>query len=193
MKKILILIAICCAFCFSCNKKIHCPALHHNLYYFPYYNNQVLKYSNSHQDIDTFIIGQTDKTKKYVCEETDKCRCECGCDMYAEFRTHNALENNVTFIYGMLYASGVGEEAGFISSINLDVQLYHNLNYSSNKFKKTLFKDKKISYNDINKYIGDTIIIENTDNEFIHKIAIVKDKGLVSYTTADGEEWKLEE
>jgi len=46
---------------------------------------------------------------------------------------------------------------------------------------------------DTTKYLNDIIIIENENNKTIKKVVIVKDKGLVSYTTADGEEWKLVE
>jgi len=47
------------------------------------------------------------------------------------------------------------------------------------------------NYDEITTHLADTISIENESNTIIRKIVIIKGKGLVSYTTADGEEWEL--
>ena len=190
MKKILILITICCAFCFSCNKKTHCPALPASLNYYPYYEGQVLQYVNSQQEIQNFVIAYIeDYRKSYICERTLKCPECCECSHSLAVRTNYVLDAQISYMYAHFSVGGGGPE--IISSANMSFLFTCSL--EDNRLEKTLFENEKIPYNKIDQFFNDTISIENVNNELIHKIMIVKNKGLVSYTTADGEEWKLVE
>jgi proline dehydrogenase len=58
---------------------------------------------------------------------------------------------------------------------------------------KTLYEGKPILHTEASNYLNDTLSVENENNKSVKKIIIVKNKGIVSYTTADGKEWKLVE
>jgi len=159
--------------------KIHCPEFPANLNYFPYYKGQELRFTNSQQDIQNFIISSKNDSKAY----SFAWNCKCDCDINSIFNIYHQ-KNDYLNIIGGLYI-----ESEIVSSIMVSC----NINNSEYLSRILSFEDKKIFYDEIYKYLEDTIIIENENNQIVKKVVIVKGKGLVSYTTADGEEWKLVE
>ena len=188
MKKINIIIVVLIAILgLGCYKKTHCPEFPANLNYFPYNDGQELKFINSQHNMRTHTIAQIEKSKDHICKQTDKCQCECTCDTYSEFRTN--FNQDSLYMYAIFWISGEGKENA--SKVNVRY-LFSNF-FCSDNFEKILFEGNIIPRKDILKYLKDTIVIENENNQIVKKIVIVKGKGLISYTTADGEEWKLVE
>jgi len=176
MKKLsLIIVILLSIFCSGC-KKTHCPAFPANLNYFPYFKGQELKFTNSQQNIRSFIVLEEENSNAYSFEWNCKCACE-ACSLFSTSRNQDSL-----MISGEFYIIG-GEDDSNISTVSI---------YFGNLRKKIDF-EKSISYNEIYKYVADTIIIEDIGSKPIRKIVTVKNKGLISYTTADGEEWRLVE
>lgn len=183
MKKIGIILVLLSILSIGCYKNAHCPRFPTDLNYFPYYELQELKFTNSQQNSHTFTIAQIEKSKDYICKQTDKCRCECNCGAYSEFRTN--YNSDMLDIYANFWIYGEGEKNVY--------KVHMIFRFVNDYFEKTLFEGNTVSRKDIGKYLEDTIVIENADNQIVKKIVIAKGKGLVSYTTADGEEWKLVE
>jgi len=191
-KASVIIIILLSVLCVGCYKQVHCPGLPANLDYFPYYDGQILKYANSQQNVINFVIGQVENhTKSYTCQESPKCpECKCGCAFSKAFRTGNVLQNGVTYIYASFSTEGSGPKT--ITSVGIGLLFTCFVDdWSHNRFNKIVYQGKKISYNQVDEYLEDTVLLENENNMIITKAVIVKGKGLVSYTTADGEEWEL--
>jgi len=171
MKKLSIIIVVLLS-TYGC-QKIHCPAFPTDLNYFPYTEGQNLKFANFQHDIHSFIT-----TKKYNSKgEAFEWNCKCVCVIESQFR---ASDNQGLDIQACL--SFIGRSTASNGSLDFNIS-------SGENFFIKLFQDKEIPYKEIGKHLSDTIFGVNG----IAKVVIVKGKGLVSYTTVDGEEWKLVE
>jgi hypothetical protein len=181
MKKISLIIVLLSIFCIGC--EIHCPEFPANLNYFPYYEGQELKFTNLQHDIKSFTIAK--KANSKANSFGGNCKCEC-------------------FLYSMFNTDSNKDTVSIRSEININGRenvgsVYINCYIEDNQWKNELLStgvklpDKKTSYDEISKYLEDTIILENENNQIVKKIVIIKGKGLVSYTRADGEEWNLVE
>jgi len=181
MKKTGIIIVLMSIFCIGC--KTHCPKFPANLNYFPYHNGQELKFTNSQHNIQNFIISSKNDSKAYSFAWNCKCECVAGTEFYTS-KNQDSLSIKEAFLRfcGGEYTSSI--DIGFYFQ-------YRNL--YDGYLTKVLDIEKPVPYNEIYKYLEDTIIIENDNNKIVKKVIVVKDKGLVSYTTTDGEEWNLVE
>jgi len=181
MKKIhlFLLLSIICINC----KEMHCPAFPTNLNYFPYYNSQELKFIDSHQNENLLVISKKENSKKYTDGRTDKALCYSNSYFIANFRQDSlTLECEINISGKGNYAHGVSvfgrikKNNLFVEGLSIDTKL-----------------PKKCTYKKIDNHLGNTLCLENENNKLIKRVVIVKNKGLVSYTTADGVEWKLVE
>jgi len=173
MRKISIVIIILTSIFYTGCKKTHCPAFPAELNYFPYDKGQIIKFENSQKEIQSFEISYKDNSKSYNFDWN----CKCACEVYSSFRTN---ENHLE--------CGIYLEDIFNNMVSL-VELH--CNFYGGTFSKELLMGQKVPYNELYRYLSDTISVET---EHGHTwMVFVKDKGLVSYTTVDGEEWKLVE
>ena len=181
MKKVSIIIVLLSIFCINC--KIHCPEFPAELNYFPYYEGQELQFFNSQQNVRIFTIAKKANSKSDSFERN----CKCECFLYSMF---NAISNRDTV--------SIRSEINIYGRENIE-SVYINCYIEDNQWNNELLSigvelpDKKTSYDEISKYLENTVILENDNNQIVKRVVIVKNKGLVSYTTADGEEWKLVE
>jgi len=178
MKKISIIITLLLLFCIGCRR--HCSEFPANLNYFPYSKKQKLEFINSQRDIQTLIVSDKESSKSYFLEMYSK----GFCNAYSNVSIHSTQN-----IFDIRCSIKIKEcvEVNLICDVQNTVQsdyLTMNLLQESNMI---------CNYDEINKYLSDTIYIEKENNKILTKIFIVKNKGIVSYTTADGEEWKLVE
>ena len=173
MRKIsIIIIFLFSIVCFSCQKKT-CPAFPAELNYFPYFKGQEVLFYNS-DDTLRFVIKNIAKSEASTLDCTCDCTIVSRCDIYCKER----------HFYGDI--SFTGSEKIY----KIDVGFFLA---GSETITKTLYEGKAIPIKEAGKYCSDTIFLEKEKNIGIKKIVIVKNKGLVSYTTGDGEEWKLVE
>ena len=163
--------------------KIHCPEFPAELNYFPYHEGQELKFINSQQNIRNFIIANKANSKANSFGQN----CKCECFIYTMFSTY--FNQDTVNIRGEINLYGRENVGSIYINCYIEDNLYNNEMLSIG----VELPDKKTSYDKISKYLEDTIIIENENNQLVKKVVIVKGKGLASYTTADGEEWKLVE
>ena len=170
MKKLSIIIILISALC-SCCKRAYCPAFPAELNYFPYSKGQEIFFYNS-QDTLTFVITRQGNSEASDFGYNSHYHCEIGSTVQMDG------------IYGVINFIG-GETVS-----KIDVEFYLS---NGEVLGKTLYEGNSIPYAEVGKYFNDTISIEKENNKTINKIIIVKNKGLVSYATADGEEWKLVE
>jgi len=182
MKKVSIIIILLSVFCMGC--KIHCPEFPANLNYFPYYEGQELKFTNSQQDIQSFIVSSKNDSKASSFGQNCKCVCHAG----SVFRT-TENRDSLSLRCGLEISGGRNDLS---NSVSISCDLQYSYLYSD-YLSTGLNLEKTVPYDELYKYLEDTIIIENENNQIVKKIVIVKGKGLISYTTADGEEWKLVE
>ena len=167
MKKVSVVIVLLFIFCFGC-KKTYCPAFPVELanIYFPYYEKKVLSFSDNNET-HTYQINDIYLSK----EESYSKRCDCSCGANYYFETENSQ------LYGEI---SIGENSSFV---------LFTLKINSFAFYKEYNNINVFSVNDYS-VLGDTITLNNRDGQ---TAILIKGKGLVSYTTADGEEWKLVE
>ena len=163
--------------------KIHCPEFPAELNYFPYYEGQELQFINSQRNIQSFTITNKENSESEVFGQN----CKCLCYIFTYFNI-NSLSDSLSM---RCEINIDGREN--VWGINIDCHIEDNLRNKELLSIGVELPDNKISYDEIDKYLEDTIIIENKNNKTVTKIVFVKNKGLVSYTTADGEEWKLVE
>jgi len=186
MRKISIIITILLSiFSIGC-KKTHCPAFPVEFAnaYFPYSKNQELKFTNSQQEIRGFIIRSAENSGSWSYEWN--CNCECVATSSFEMYLKSDSSGVDYWLDGLI---GIyGKEGDPIDVIHISFGIL-----SSECLTKTLEIEEPVLITEISKYLEDTIIIEKENNKIIKRVVIVKEKGLVSYTTADGEEWKLVE
>jgi len=183
MKKTSTIIILLSVFYIGC--KIHCPEYPAELNYFPYYEGQVLRFTNSQQGTIGFTIDSKVNSKSNSFSQN----CKCACGIFTHFST--SINQDSLSIKCEINISG-RENA---SNVSIDCFFYNKSNIQPNEecLYKFVMLEKSVPYDEIYKYLEDTIIIENENNKLVKKVVIVKGKGLVSYTTADGEEWKLVE
>jgi len=173
-----IIIILLSVFCVGC-KKTHCPAFPANLNYFPYSNGQELHFTNSQNDISSFVISDKKNSK----ESSYEWNCACECVAHSGFKTNMNQDSLIIDCY--LFIIG-----NFASSVFIDCNFTYIYHYSDN-LSENLMVEQQIPYEDLAKHLNDTISIEKENSKIVKKTVIVKNKGLISYTTADGEEWKL--
>ena len=190
MKKISIIIIVLFSVLSIGCKKTHCPAFPADLNYFPYTKGQVLKFINSQQETHSFIINGAGNSGSWSFEWNCKCECDVSSTFEMLSNPDSVGENYFPSILGFINI--YGEEGDPISEIGMNF-VFSSYIYNSEGLSKTLEIVKPVPLTEVSKYIDDIIAIENENNKIITKIVIVKGKGLVSYTTADGEEWKLVE
>ncbi len=182
MKKLSIVIILLAVVCTGC-KEIYCPEFPENLNYFPYQNGQELKFANTQGDIRSFTII----SKENSIPESFPYNCKCACAVFTQFKT-NPNQDNVS-IECRVDISG-REKVG---------QIYIQNDISNTHLTEFLYKDADVrefgitfkNLKEIEKHLEDTISLENENNQIIKKMVFVKNKGLFSYTTVDGEEWNL--
>ena len=170
--------------CFGC-KETYCPGFPKSINYFPYNKNQKITFVNSQHEESSYKIISCENSESW----SYKWNCKCACEAESTFlmnQIQDSLDVNYISVHGMIIISG-GES---VTDIEMSVRFS---DFSSEYFTKTLYEGEKIFHTKIDKFFADTISIENNNNKLFKKVVIVKDKGLVSYTTADGEEWKLVE
>jgi len=185
MKKTdVIIIILLLIFCIGC-KRTHCPAWPIELNYFPYSKNQELVFINSHLDTQYFKIDRKENAKSELLDWN----CHCKCTVFTLFAA-NSTPDSLNMICD-INASGL--EYPNTITINCDyyIQAHNDLYHYKESLTEEIVPDRKISYKEVYKYLLDTLFIENKKNKIINKIVIVKNKGFVSYTTFDGEEWIL--
>jgi hypothetical protein len=173
----IMLLVLFSVFCVGC-KKTRCPEFPSNLNYFPYYNEQELKFANSQQNPQSFTITSKENSKS----EVFAWNCDCSCMVGSIFSANENRDSSNIEGYIHLY------EGENVFSIEIRFK-FQNREY----LRKKIDLERPVFYNEVYKYLQDSIVIEDGNNQLIKKIVIVKDKGLVSYTTADGEEWNLVE
>ena len=185
MKKLnLIIIILMAVVCFGC-KETYCPEFPSNINYFSYNKNQEITFVNSQHEESAYKIVNCENSESW----SYKWNCKCECEAISEFRMKqiiDSLDGYSTSVSGRIIIFG-GEN---VTNIEMTVRFS---DFSDEYLTKTLYKSKKIFHTKINKFFADTIFIKNNNNELFKKVVIVKNKGLVSYTTADGEEWRLVE
>ena len=149
-------------------KKIHCPAFPVEFVntYLPYYEEKSLSFFYNNDTLSSVVSRiHTSKEEFY----SKNCDCSCSADYY--FLTdNNLLSCDIAF-----------DEAGYYG--------YLHIKANAISFYKD-FKDINLFTTNDYTVFGDTIFLNNVDGG---EARVVKGKGLVSYTTADGEEWKLVE
>jgi hypothetical protein len=182
MKNVSIIIILLTLICTGC-KEIHCPNFPNNLNYFPYENGQELEFANTQGDIRSFTVI----SKENSVRESFPSNCKCDCFVFTRIKASNNQDN--INLECEINISG-RERAG----------RFHLQNYISNTHL-TEFLHKEVdvrefrinldNYEKIEKYLEDTISLENGNNQLIKKMVFVKNKGLISYTTENEEEWNL--
>jgi len=182
MKRISSIIVLSLIFCIGC--KIYCPEFPANLNYFPYHEGQELKFTNSQQDIQSFIVSSKNDSKASSFGQNCKCVCHAG----SVFRT-NENKDSLSIRCGFEILGGRNDLS---SAVNISCDVQYSYLYSD-YLSTGLNLEKSVPYDELYKYLEDTITMETENNKLVKKVVIVKGKGLVSYTTADGEEWKLVE
>jgi hypothetical protein len=186
MKKInIIIIILLSIFCINC-RQTNCPAFPPELNYFPYYDGQELKFTDSHNNIQSFVISNRESSEEFSFDHN----CKCVCEAYSSFKTNEnqdslRLECNLNI-------SGGRYDNIMASSAILNCRFQFSSRYHDN-LSEELLMDKQIPYHELSKYLNDTIFLEEKNGKIVNNAIIVKNKGLVSYTTLDGEEWKLVE
>ncbi|MCK9562685.1 MAG: hypothetical protein M0R02_08190 [Bacteroidales bacterium] len=182
MKNTSIIIVLFSFFCVGC-QEIDCPHFPDNLNYFPYVNGQELKFTNNQSDIHSFTII----SKENSIPESFSSNCKCACDVYTKIAM---ISNEDSMRIECWINISSRQDIHFIrmgSFIdNTQITEFLSKEIELKQFKLT-FKD----YNKISKYLEDTILLENENNQFITKMVFIKNKGLVSYTTVNGEEWNV--
>ena len=167
-------------------KKTHCPEYPATLNYFPYSVGQELKFVDSQQNIQSFTIEHKNNSKA----ESFAWNCKCACGAHSISYT-NENQDSLSLQFKVFIDGGYGSDVT-AHSINVGCSFQYSYEYSDHLEKRIDF-EKEVSYNEIYKYVNDTMSIEKEDGYIVKKAVIVKGKGLVSYTTIDGEEWKLVE
>ena len=188
MKKADIIIIILSIFCITCNRVESCPEFPSCLNdYFPYINGQSLKYTNSQYDTLDFFVA------------------EAGIYSESDFAYRGLVKGNYCSRYASISINSTQDEQGInchchvkaegsldkVGRVVVNIIFYNELHGSEYLTIEPL--KKSCSYKKLSKYLEDTYTIENVNNKSIKRVVIVKGKGIVSYTTADGEEWKLVE
>lgn len=168
--------------CIGC-KRTHCPAFPADLNYFPYYKGQEIKFVNSHNDIHCFTIANKEDSKP----EDFAWNCKCYCNVYTAFSTELNQDS-----LGLEYTIRVG---GLMEARDIDLECrFHKKDsndYNAEYLLKNIMFGGNFPYEEISKYLDDMIILEKEDNTIVKKIVLIKNRGIVSYTTADGKEWRL--
>ena len=165
----------------SC-KELYCPAFPADLNYFPYYNGQELKFVNSYQNEKQLVIFENKNSKDYSTERTDKASCSAESFFIANFNQDSLI---------MECGIRIGGRKNAVNHITVDCIVKKNNTYDGEYLWKFVDIPRMTPYSKIGKHISDTICLENKNNKIIKKIVILKSKGVVSYTMANGEEWKL--
>jgi hypothetical protein len=184
MRKISILIIVLLSI-FGC--RTHCPEFPTNLNYFPYYEGQELNFVNSKKDIQSFTISYKDNSKA----NSFGYFCKCVCGASSVFHT-DENQDSLSIVCNIdIDDAGRGSD---ITTSSIAIRCYFKYSYKFDDYLAKRFDfGKSVHYNEIYKYVEDTITLETEDGMIVKKIVIVKDKGLVSYTKVDGEVWMLED
>jgi len=185
MKKLRVIIIVLSILCVACGSQ-PCPDISVVLDYFPYYKGQELKFTNSQNNTLTFIIVNKESENAGYARRGGIGYKGNYCFSYADFEMRIA-QDAIKIICSISIDGSLDKVWG----VYINIPLYKEL-HNKDWFEMNILK-KNCTYKNLNKYLEDTIIIENENNQIVKKVVIVKGKGLVSYTTADGEEWKLVE
>lgn len=179
MKKVgVIIIVILSTFSIGCRKS--CPKFPTNLNYFPYSEKQELKFINSQNDICYFTISKLEKSKMHYLTANYK----GGCDAFSTFCIKS--NQDIMSITGTLSIAD-----NVYGNGNVSIYFYVEDGEDYNYLEKTLITNRDFPTKETYKYLDDKLTIENEDGRIIKQFVIIKNKGVVSYTTADGEEWNL--
>jgi hypothetical protein len=181
MKKLSLVIVLLLLFCIGCYKNKPCPAFLPDLNYFPYYHGQKIKFVNLQQDTCIFTITNEipqEVSESKLCYMRHICRLypnqDDGSIIFDLLLTGSKITVGEFHIYAYIYLPNDNKESICITPIKLR-------------------DHARITYKKVGKYLDDIIVYEDENNKTIKKLVIVKNKGLASYTTADGEEWRLVE
>ena len=169
MKRLNLIFIVLIAFaCLGC-KKQNCPGFPAYLIYFPYSKGQELKFINYEDEHMNFIIEVKNTSLPYtLCQGLyDKCACEPPTTSFKTYQNSDSIQ------------------------IQCFVEFWGNRFLASCEFKYS-YEYSDYIYREFT-ILSDTLTLEGDNGRIVNKVVIVKNKGLVSYTTADGEEWKLVE
>lgn len=150
-------------------RDIHCPAFPERLLaYMPYENGEFLKFKNLDNDTLVFKIKDTYASGPSSFDWNCKCACISDAGFETEINTQNAL--------------------GIKSGISISNEPYlTNIGYvfydgdSINDYFSLLVTGNNPYIKDNNAFFGDSIIIEDQENERIVKVKILKGKGIVEF------------
>lgn len=177
-----IIIIIYLAFIIYGCKDIQCPGYPEKVNYFPYEKEQEIKFTNTQNEVNSFIIFNTQKTDPF--SFSWNCKCVCGASsFFSTYENNDSLRIDAS-------CDIVGERKDLCSSLDLRFDFIYSYHYKD-YFFKTINIGKKVPFDEIYKYINDTIYLENENNINFKKLVLVRNKGIVSYTTSDGEVWIL--
>jgi len=170
MKRLNLIFIVLIAFaCLGC-KKQNCPGFPAYLIYFPYSKGQELKFINSEDEHMNFIIEVKYTSLPYtLCQGLyDKCDCEPPTTSFKTYQNSDSIQI-------LCYVRPFN-----LSEIVASCEFIYNYEYSDYIYKEFTI-------------LSDTLTLEGDNGRIVKKVVIVKNKGLVSYTTADGVEWRLAE
>ena len=152
----------------SC-KETHCPAFPTNLVeYYPYSNDEVLKFKNYNNDTLTLRINNNWVSDSY----TFDWNCKCSCEADAGFNTDSdskyslKIEGRINFY---------NENSTSILSCN-----FYDAQLSNDNFETQEVVDNPYG-EEMTKSFGDTIIMEKQDYYRIGMVKIIISKGIVEF------------
>jgi len=192
MKKQNIVLFFFAIICIGCERTEPCPSVLSDLNYFPYIKGQSLKFINSQNDTLIYAI-----TNEEIFDSGFATRGG-GINSMGNYCTSMALFeiNSTQDTAAMDCEIGVDGSLDKVWSFALRVYLRKN-QYNNERLEiipiQSKHSGKKVKYNEISNYVNDTLTLEDENNKIVKKVIIVKNKGIVSYTTADGEKWGLAE
>lgn len=150
-------------------RDIHCPAFPERLLaYMPYEKGDFLKFKNLDKDTLVLIVNDNWKSASFSTKRDPKCGCEC--ESHAAFKTEANQSNSLRIEGGM---ATLGSDYFTIGFNFYDIEL------GSDQLSKSIhglnpFAEKSPLF-------GDSIIIEDQENERIVKVKILKGKGIVEF------------
>lgn len=150
-------------------RDIHCPAFPERLLaYMPYEKGDLLKFKNLANDTLVIIVNDNWKSNSYSSKRDPKCGCEC--ESQAEFKTEANQPNSLRIEGGMATLGSDYITIGFN---------FYDTELGSDQLSKAIHGLNPFAEN--SPLFGDSIIIEDQENERIAKVKILKGKGIVEF------------
>jgi hypothetical protein len=147
----------------------------------------MLIFTNSQLDTQYFKIERRENSKS----ESLAWNCHCECAVYSLFTATTTPD--IFDIRCDIKVGGADFAKNIAINCTLNFQNYDESQSYKEYLSEQIIPDKKFLYEETSKYLKDTIFLKKENNKMVIKMAIVKNKGLISFTTADGKEWILAE